>query len=379
MLNQFGISLPSALVAVALVTTIGTAITRLVSDSMNTQKQVEFRQAGNNLRLNVLRHLSDPQVCRLNFGTGSAGGPVNPATNTPNRDRLLNLNGSSFLEESTVSGATYMNGVLRIAGIDFSTAKGFTPNFVGSTKRASDLVVRVQSPLLPGAIELGRSFRPIRLVVEVAGGVIQNCVAVGDDTGNFWQLSPPGDVFFPNPSPGSSFVGIATNNPQARLHVNGNFQVSNLPPAAPNPPPSRLDVSSLNNLGGTLRINTDMIADVYLHGSDVRQKSQVRTAPGVSSLTHLSPVMFRWKDSQQTSLGLRAQQVEKIFPSAVSQDPLTQLKVIDYAQLQGPLIQSVNQLSRDQSALLEKIDLYEIRLNQLKKILSARSKEIAHD
>lgn len=379
MLTQLGISLPAALVAVALVTTVGTAISRLVSDSMNTQKQVEFRQAGNNLRLSLIRHLSDPQVCQMNFGTGSAGGPVNPATNTPNRDRVLNLNGTSFLEESTVSDATYMNGVLRIAGIDFSTVKGFTPNFVGATKGASDLVVRVQSTLLPGAIELGRSFRPVRLVVEVTGGVIQNCVAVGDDTGNFWQLSPPGDVFFPNPSPGSNFVGIATNNPQARLHINGNFQVSNLPPAVPLPPPSRLDVFSLNNLGGTLRINTDMIADTYLHSSDVRQKSQVTTAPGLKDLQRLDPLKFRWNKDQKTALGLRAQQVQKIFPSAVANDKQTHLKAIDYAQLQGPLIESVKQLSRDQNKMIHQINRYQVRLNELKKTLSSRSKEIDHD
>ncbi len=370
--RQQGVSLPAALVAVALTAIVGTAITRMITDGMAIQKHVEFRQAGNNLRLSILRHLSDPLVCAANFGLGSPGGPVNPTTNGPNRDRIRNINGTSFLEEFPIANVTYMNGTVRVIAIDFSLTKGFSPNFIGSNKGASDLVIRLQSTLLPDSVELGQSFRPIRLVAEVAGGLIQRCVAVGDDEENFWRLSASGDVFFPNPAPGINFVGVGTNNPLSRLHVNGSLRISNLPPAVPIPPPSRLDVFRLDNTNGTLAVETDMIAETYMHGSDKRLKQDVELAGGLSRLRKLQAWSFRWKSNLRTALGLKAQEVEKVFPSVVQTDEVTKIKTVDYSQLQGPLIESVKELAIQQSDVHQKINKYEMRLLNLKKRLSKK-------
>ena len=68
---------------------------------------------------------------------------------------------------------------------------------------------------------------------------------------------------------------------------------------------------------------------------------------------------FNWKDSGRTSIGLIAQDVEKIFPEIVSTDEAG-IKSVDYAKLIAPLIEAIKE---QQSQIEElKLEIEELKL-----------------
>jgi hypothetical protein len=70
----------------------------------------------------------------------------------------------------------------------------------------------------------------------------------------------------------------------------------------------------------------------------------------LSKLLKLNGVTFNWKDTNQPSIGVIAQEVEKIFPELVSDD--TEHKTVKYNGLIGVLIEAVKELS----AKVEKLE-----------------------
>jgi hypothetical protein len=59
----------------------------------------------------------------------------------------------------------------------------------------------------------------------------------------------------------------------------------------------------------------------------------------------LRGVTFNWKKDDTPSTGVIAQDIEKVVPSAVTTDPKTGLKSVEYSQLIAPLIESVKDIA----------------------------------
>ena len=57
----------------------------------------------------------------------------------------------------------------------------------------------------------------------------------------------------------------------------------------------------------------------------------------------LDGIYFDWKESGEKSIGLIAQDVEKVFPEIVNTEEGTGLKSIEYAKLVAPLIEAVKE------------------------------------
>jgi hypothetical protein len=100
---------------------------------------------------------------------------------------------------------------------------------------------------------------------------------------------------------------------------------------------------------GTVRATT------YLYPSDARLKADIETIDGVTIVSRLRGVSFRWKDSGKPATGVIAQEVEAVLPTAVSTDATGQ-KSIDYVQLIGPLIEAVKDLKADNDNLRSDVD-----------------------
>jgi len=131
--------------------------------------------------------------------------------------------------------------------------------------------------------------------------------------------------FMPNEI-GNGYVGIGITSPSEKLHVVGNLRVQ-----------GSTDCTLGNGAGGT---NCS---------SDVRLKENIKPIPyALEKIVSLKGVEFDWNaksiSSGRHDIGVIAQDVEKVFPSAVIDDKNTGYKKVDYAVLVAPLIQAVKEL-----------------------------------
>lgn len=127
---------------------------------------------------------------------------------------------------------------------------------------------------------------------------------------------------------GVGTVGIGTTGPSEKLHVVGNLRVQ-----------GSTDCTLGNGAGGT---NCS---------SDIRLKNHVVVIDdALLKILSLRGVEFDWNEKSQSpgrhDIGVIAQDVEKVFPTAVVEDPSTGFKKVDYAVLVAPIIQAFKDLQK---------------------------------
>jgi hypothetical protein len=90
--------------------------------------------------------------------------------------------------------------------------------------------------------------------------------------------------------------------------------------------------------------NGGVFASAYFYTSDKSLKENIKPLTGsLDKITALEGVSFNWKESGKKSLGLIAQDVEKVFPELVSTNASTSLKSVEYGNLVAPLIEAVKE------------------------------------
>ena len=150
---------------------------------------------------------------------------------------------------------------------------------------------------------------------------------------NNWTISSrkAGIAFFTQPSSermrlsDSGYLGIGTTNPTNILHVNG-----------------------------------VALADGWNVPSDKRLKSNiVQIGNALDQIIRLTGTSFVYTEDNRASLGLIAQDVEKVFPMAVTTNAESTMKSVDYNQLIAPLIEAVKELSSRNKALEMRIEMLE--------------------
>ena len=119
-------------------------------------------------------------------------------------------------------------------------------------------------------------------------------------------------------------------------------------------PSYRLDV------GGTIRGNN-------VAPSDVRIKKEINPIEkALERVNSLRGVNFRWqseKESNGLQIGVIAQEVEAVFPEAVSTDEMG-YKSVAYGRLVAPLIEAIKELKAENESLKERIELVEAKLQE---------------
>jgi len=95
-----------------------------------------------------------------------------------------------------------------------------------------------------------------------------------------------------------------------------------------------------------LYVNGNVAATAFYYTSDINLKTNVEPlSNSLEKILSLQGVSFNWKDSNEPSMGLIAQEVEKIFPEVVS-GPEGEKK-IDYARLIAPLIEAIKEQQKE--------------------------------
>lgn len=108
----------------------------------------------------------------------------------------------------------------------------------------------------------------------------------------------------------------------------------------------------------TARLDTAgvMYANTFTSTSDERKKENIETIEDASTiLNELRGVRFNWKETGKPSVGVIAQEVEKVLPEAVESDA-DGMKSVSYDMLIGVLIETVKEQQK-------RIDALEAKLN----------------
>ena len=126
-----------------------------------------------------------------------------------------------------------------------------------------------------------------------------------------------------------------------------------------------IDIAPTGNVGiGTtaptqrLDVHGNVIASAYFHHSDERLKTGIASLENsLAKISRIQPVSFRWKENNKPSIGLIAQNVEKVFPEIVNTEEKSGLKSVNYSALIPVLIQAIN----EQQAQIEEL---KVKINE---------------
>jgi hypothetical protein len=132
---------------------------------------------------------------------------------------------------------------------------------------------------------------------------------------------------------GNGNVGIGTTAPSEKLHIVGNLRVAG--------------TTDCTLGGGSGATNCT---------SDIRLKDNVEPiADTLDKIDVLRGVEFDWNEKSRSpgthAIGVIAQDVEQVFPTAVITDPDSGYKKVDYAVLVAPLIEAVKALRAENTRI----------------------------
>lgn len=106
-----------------------------------------------------------------------------------------------------------------------------------------------------------------------------------------------------------------------------------------------------------LEVNGDINATAFYYTSDKSLKSNISPLTNaLSKIMKLSGVSFAWKDTGAKSVGLVAQDVEKVYPELVHTNPVSGIKSVEYGNLVAPLIEAIKEQQKQIDALKAEID-----------------------
>lgn len=204
-----------------------------------------------------------------------------------------------------------------------------------------------------------------------------------------WEANP---VWFDMDAPGNSltinengYLGVGVGSATQRLDVAGNAHLSGgifMDDIYPTNGTGQqyyfqnwdgtFYISNSTNYGWTsnrfwVDSSGNVTAGGYFHFSDARLKDHIATINnGLDFIKQLRGVTFTWKKDGKPSVGLIAQEVEHVFPSAVSVDKMSGIKSVDYDQLIAPMIEAIKEQQKQIDAQNKKITALEHEIEILK-------------
>ena len=108
-------------------------------------------------------------------------------------------------------------------------------------------------------------------------------------------------------------------------------------------------ISAINVSSSKLTFNPSsgtLSATIFTSTSDERVKTNIRPITNALDITEqLSGVRFNWKENNLPSLGLIAQEVEKVLPEVVNTDS-EDMKSINYSSLVSLLVEAIKELNQ---------------------------------
>lgn len=136
------------------------------------------------------------------------------------------------------------------------------------------------------------------------------------------------------------------NNPLMVMTSAGNIGIGNLSPTY------------------KLEVNGSVAASAFFYASDRNLKTNITPLSGsLSNISKLQGVSFNWKEGGEKSVGLIAQDVEKIYPELVNTNPESGVKSVQYGNLVAPLIEAIKEQQKQIDELKREISNLKGRLN----------------
>lgn len=149
----------------------------------------------------------------------------------------------------------------------------------------------------------------------------------------------------------SGNVGVGTNVPAGKLHVNGGVYFQGLSGASSGYYLCQDSATNQVTRGGSCSL------------SDIRLKRDVAPLPNaLSAINTLRGVSFNWKDAGRAStngpqIGLIAQDVEKVYPQAVVNNE-DGTKGLNYDALMGPMVEAIKELKISNDNIRKEFEAY---------------------
>jgi len=195
------------------------------------------------------------------------------------------------------------------------------------------------------------SFLYVLILLLISTGV----VSAGTTTLTTYYPAPAGryDLLTANN------VGIGVTDPGAyRLNVSGNANVTgNVTVTGTAIIPT---ISGNTHTTGDATVDGSVTASGFFYSSDSRLKKDIRPIThALDKVQHLNGIAFAWKKDNVRSIGVTAQDVEKVVPELVATGP-NGMKSVAYGNLVALLIESVKEQQKQ-------IDELRLELKQLKR------------
>jgi endosialidase-like protein len=271
----------------------------------------------------------------------------------------LSPNCSGCVVDSMMGGmnASKLSGVVAIANGGTGSS---TQNFVDLSTAQS----------IGGA----KTFSTVAVTGQLTTSSAVNVPAINSaGTGYFHGDTTPLNGYGPGVIIGStaSFAYLAgvdySAGPAGRtLAINaagGNVGIVNTTPAY------TLDVGNGGN--GTVRANV-------VAPSDARLKTNIRTLEhALDGLADLRGVRFNWKKNGKASIGVIAQELEKVYPELVSTAP-DGMKSVDYEKLTAILIQATKEQHAADVKTDKRVERLEAENSELRTRLDRLERAISH-
>lgn len=224
------------------------------------------------------------------------------------------------------------------SGFSYQMNTDWTPDLPGYTSSISSISGGINSAA--AATFIGQ-----KIAVNDNSAAITNLI-----TGLLVDVSGGGNIISTRYSAifNGGNVGIGTSVPSEMLHVVGNLRVQ-----------GSNDCTLGNGAGGT---NCS---------SDVRLKDGIEEIDDAFiKILLLRGVEFTWNEKSQSpghrDIGVIAQDVEKVFPTAVIEDSNTGYKKVDYAVLVAPIIEAFKEIQKRFQRLFDKLDSHSDLIASLK-------------
>jgi hypothetical protein len=279
---------------------------------------------------------------QLNVSGVSTFAGITTITGTTLFSKQLNVSGVS-----TFANTINANGGLNVSGSSTfaSTEVNFDGNIIlGNTSKASDTFIRVLSGDNHNAgIEAygnsqGTGFLFVGESSLVGGGVFYN----GNGVPAFATEETIDTVAFYRKNAGTNEVVFSYPNNSNNVTFRGSVSASSFST------PGGLSVS------GDLNVSGIVTAADFNSTSDENLKYDIRKVENsIHLLNEINGIMFKWKSNNKSSIGVIAQEVEKVFPELISNG---EVKSVNYNGLIGVLIEAVKEHSIQINSLKTEIE-----------------------
>lgn len=145
-------------------------------------------------------------------------------------------------------------------------------------------------------------------------------------------------------------VGIGTVSPSSKLDIVGNVGIRAgnglrlYNPANTDYATISLDGVNVVQAGYPWNFSGTVTSSAFYYSSDATLKKDIQEIETpLAKIMKLKGISFSWKETDKPSIGLIAQDVEKVFPEIVQTDNQTGLKSVEYGNLVAPLIEAMKE------------------------------------